>query len=94
MKLAIVPIALTLANVAVAQWTCDPGFQCGSTIVHRDDSSFWIKNLKNAEIAVGRSDKDPLWDLFRCNGDRTISFVKHCPGRCLYGGAGQDRCEG
>ncbi|KAL6693056.1 hypothetical protein J3F84DRAFT_381429 [Trichoderma pleuroticola] len=59
------------------------------------DSAFWVQNLKNAESAVGRAGQDPLWDLFRCNSDRTVSFVQHCPGRCIYTGSpGRDRCEG
>ncbi|KAL6815174.1 hypothetical protein J3E69DRAFT_358996 [Trichoderma sp. SZMC 28015] len=95
MKFAISATILALANIVSAQWACDAGFQCGSTIIHRDDSAFWVQNLKNAEATVGRAGQDPLWDLFRCNNDRTVSFVQHCPGRCVYtGSAGRDRCEG
>ncbi|KKP00107.1 hypothetical protein THAR02_07788 [Trichoderma harzianum] len=81
MKFTISATLLALANIVSAQWACDAGFQCGSTIIHRDDSAFWVQNLKNAEIAVGRAGQDPLWDLFRC--------------RCVYtGNPGRDRCEG
>ncbi|KAL6900205.1 hypothetical protein GGI43DRAFT_406701 [Trichoderma evansii] len=94
MKFAISTISLALATLASAQWTCDSGFQCGSTILSRDTSDFWIRNLKNAETLAGREGKDPLWDLFRCSGNRTVSLVQHCPGRCSYtGNAGEDRCD-
>ncbi|PKK52444.1 hypothetical protein CI102_3997 [Trichoderma harzianum] len=95
MKFAISATILALASIVSAQWACDAGFQCGATIIHRDDSAFWVQNLKNAEAAVGRAGQDPLWDLFRCNSDRTVSFVQHCAGRCIYTGSpGRDRCEG
>ncbi|PTB49391.1 hypothetical protein M431DRAFT_9979 [Trichoderma harzianum CBS 226.95] len=65
MKFAISATILALASIVSAQWACDAGFQCGATIIHRDDSAFWVQNLKNAEAAVGRAGQDPLWDLFR-----------------------------
>ncbi|ATY61698.1 hypothetical protein CCM_08948 [Cordyceps militaris CM01] len=94
MKISAVGVALCINTAVLAQWTCDPGFQCGATIIHRDDSAFWVQTLKDAETRVGRRGRDPLWDLFRCNGNRTASFVQSCIGRCLYGGPGRDRCEG
>ncbi|KAL7905337.1 hypothetical protein GGI35DRAFT_461508 [Trichoderma velutinum] len=95
MKFATSAILLTLTSIASAQWACDAGFQCGKTIIHHDDSAFWVQNLKDAESDAGRADLDPLWDLFRCNGDHTVSFVQHCPGRCVYtSSGGKDRCEG
>ncbi|OPB40896.1 hypothetical protein A0O28_0009770 [Trichoderma guizhouense] len=35
MKFVISATVLALANIVSAQWACDAGFQCGSTIIHR-----------------------------------------------------------
>jgi hypothetical protein len=59
--------------------------------VFEDD--IYGQRLKDAETAIGRQGRDPLWDLFRCRWDNTVEFAKAYQGRCAYKGhPGQDGC--